>query len=175
MKGKLLRPYEVDMTHTICAGEELEIVGGYCTCDGYSYTCIMPNGTQRVINADYLEITDYTPYIDWERVRIKAAIAAMQGIYASPLLVIPMDDIAKISVEQADALIKELKKRNVNECKLSCDTNPNREAIGSEICEFERNPIIGYTCQHCGRKYDIKDSDSNNPEKFCCLACEYRY
>lgn len=45
MKGKLLRPYEVDMTHTICAGQELEIIGGYCTCDGYSYTCIMPNGT----------------------------------------------------------------------------------------------------------------------------------
>lgn len=121
-----------------------------------------------------MEITDYTPYIDWERVRIKAAIAAMQSICASPSLVIPMDDIAKLSVEQADAIIKELRKENIMK-GVSYDTNPNREAIGSEVCKFERNPIIGYICQHCGRKYDIKDSDSNNPEKFCCLACEYGY
>lgn len=28
------------------------------------------------------------------------------------------------------------------EGKLSCDTNPNKEAISGEICEFERNPRI---------------------------------
>lgn len=44
-----------------------------------------------------------------------------------------------------------------------------------EVCEFERNPIMGYTCHHCGRKYDIMDSDSNDPDKFCCIACEYGY
>lgn len=115
MKGKLLRPYEIDLSHTICAGEELEIVGEYYTCDGYSYKCIMPDGTQREINADYLGITDNTPYIDWEQRRYEIAKCALQGYLASPIIpgVDPNPSVQKLaeySVRVADALIEELKK-----------------------------------------------------------------
>lgn len=48
--------------------------------------------------------------IDWRRVKIQAAIAAMQGFCANPSVEMLLHDMAKLSVEQADALIKELKK-----------------------------------------------------------------
>lgn len=57
-------------------------------------------------------------YPDWQQVRIQASIAAMQGFYASNDIVnIARSDvkgmkefIAELAVEQADALIEELKK-----------------------------------------------------------------
>lgn len=49
--------------------------------------------------------------IDWEQVRIQAAIAAMQGyIGGNSVLGMDDDEIAKWAVKQADALIEELKK-----------------------------------------------------------------
>lgn len=48
----------------------------------------------------------------WQDVRERAAIAAMQGVmnfFGS--IDFNRDDIAKLAVEQADALIKELKKK----------------------------------------------------------------
>lgn len=47
------------------------------------------------------------------------------------------------------------------------------EAEGS--CRFYQSDVIEYTCQHCGRRYEITDSDADNREKFCCKACEYGY
>lgn len=47
--------------------------------------------------------------IDWEQVRIKAAISALQGFAASPQIV-STDTLARWSVGAADALIAELKK-----------------------------------------------------------------
>lgn len=111
MKAKLLRPYTIDMTHTVCAGAEVEIVNGYCTSNGYVYCCIMSDGTQREINSNDLQIIDYTPYIDWQKVRIKAAIAAMQGFCSNSSIEMTINDMAKLSVEQADDLIEELKKK----------------------------------------------------------------
>ena len=47
---------------------------------------------------------------NWEQVRIQAAIAAMQGICASPVSVIGNEiSLAEVSVKFADALVKELK------------------------------------------------------------------
>lgn len=66
MKGKLLKPYDIDMNHTVCAGAEIEIVDGYCGCNGYVYQCVMPDGTQKLLNSDDIEITDQKPYVDWE-------------------------------------------------------------------------------------------------------------
>lgn len=56
------------------------------------------------------------PSVDWEQVRIQAAIAAMQGMMAaiSPerfTVRISKEAVAKASVEYADALIEELKKK----------------------------------------------------------------
>lgn len=47
--------------------------------------------------------------IDWEKVRIKAAISALQGFAASPQIA-STDTLARWSVCAADTLIAELKK-----------------------------------------------------------------
>lgn len=47
--------------------------------------------------------------IDWEQVRIKASISALQGFAASPQIA-STDTLARWSVGAADALIAELKK-----------------------------------------------------------------
>ena len=58
--------------------------------------------------------------VDWQRIRIQAAISAMQGIISNEGLLDDIDKLskdvksartrtAKISVEYADALVKELK------------------------------------------------------------------
>ena len=65
-------------------------------------------------------IKDSSSTIDWQQVRIQAAIAAMQGITSNPYFMQEFDRISKtveqirkraaiISVEFADALVKELK------------------------------------------------------------------
>ena len=49
--------------------------------------------------------------IDWEKVRIKAAISALQGLASNPNSSFAADDeLAKWSISCADALIAELKK-----------------------------------------------------------------
>lgn len=52
--------------------------------------------------------------IDWEQVRIQAAIAAMQGILANEKRDGTIEDIAFASVRYTDALIEELKKNPIN-------------------------------------------------------------
>lgn len=56
---------------------------------------------------DVVEVTN--THIDWEEVRIKAAISALQGFAASPQIV-STETLARWSVGAADALIVELKK-----------------------------------------------------------------
>lgn len=122
MKAKLKENFLIDENHTLIAGAEVEITEGWCGCDGYYYNCIPPDNeqmylggnyyanTQHVINDNMLEITDRTTYVDWKQVRIQASIAAMQGFCANSSIEMQVNDMARISVEQADALIKELKK-----------------------------------------------------------------
>ena len=56
--------------------------------------------------------------IDWEQVRINAAISAMQGVLESGKLGMVLeaspDMVAKQAVRLADALIKELKDKKLN-------------------------------------------------------------
>ena len=48
--------------------------------------------------------------IDWQKVRIQAAIAAMQGILSNQSSVVVSDEVViRESVSLADALVKELK------------------------------------------------------------------
>lgn len=50
--------------------------------------------------------------IDWQQVRIQAAISAMQGMYSNKEFdTLSFDRIAQKAVNQADALIAELKKK----------------------------------------------------------------
>lgn len=54
--------------------------------------------------------------IDWEQIRINAAISAMQGVLESGKLGMVLeaapDVVARQSVKLADALVDELKKNN---------------------------------------------------------------
>lgn len=55
-------------------------------------------------------IKDSSSTIDWQQVRIQAAIAAMQGMLSNPSSVSVKDEvIIQESAEFADALVKELK------------------------------------------------------------------
>lgn len=112
MKAKLLKGYFIDESTSLVAGTEIEVVTGYCTCNGYDYECDI-NGRRVIISSEYLQVTDLTPHIDWEQIRIQAAIAAMQGVLSNPAFCnistnkeLPI----KIAIYSADALIKELKK-----------------------------------------------------------------
>ena len=66
-------------------------------------------GTDRTSNTSILN-----EMIDWEQVRIEAAISAMQGVLESgklgEILEAAPDVVARQSVKLADALVKELKK-----------------------------------------------------------------
>ena len=54
--------------------------------------------------------------IDWEHLRIKAAVSALQGFASNPNITsVTYEDLAKWSVSCADALIAELKKGGNNE------------------------------------------------------------
>ena len=54
--------------------------------------------------------------IDWEQLRIKAAVSALQGFASNPNITsVTYEDLAKWSVSCADALIAELKKGGNNE------------------------------------------------------------
>lgn len=130
MKAKLKEPFRIDEKRTLIRGSIVEIVGTWDGYDGYYYRCVMPDedrlyvggseyaGTQQIIKACWLEIVDYTPYIDWKQTRIQAAIAIMQANYANPDLMqflttkeeFPYNALARISVMSADVLIEELKK-----------------------------------------------------------------
>jgi len=55
-------------------------------------------------------IKDASSTIDWQQVRIQAAIAAMQGILSNQSSVVVRDEVViRESVSLADALVKELK------------------------------------------------------------------
>ena len=52
---------------------------------------------------------DANPYINWQQVRIQAAVAAMQGLLACSETRGTYESFAHDSVGYADALVKELK------------------------------------------------------------------
>lgn len=73
-------------------------------CDDYGNPIEVPFEDIEIIR-------DSLNAIDWKKVRIKAAIAAMQGICANDETFVNMSDelIAKNSIGIADVLVKELK------------------------------------------------------------------
>lgn len=54
-------------------------------------------------------------------------------------------------------------------------TNFGKEVKAGDSCKYYQSDVIEYTCQQCGRKYEIIDSDAGDREKFCCKACENGY
>lgn len=110
MKAILKEDYKANSLLNLLKGEEVEIIDSYCGCDSYTYKCIVSDGSQQFIDGNLLEIIDYTPTKDWEQIKIKASIAAMQGIVSNPDLRGNPEDYANDAVLYADKLIEELKK-----------------------------------------------------------------
>lgn len=113
MKGKTNTGVAISETEMLVIGTEVEIVDvqyGCCT----SYMCKIPSGKQIPIEAHKIDIIDYTPLMDWDKLRVEFAGRAMQGMLSNDyngLMNYPKEYefVAKESVKYADALIKELK------------------------------------------------------------------
>lgn len=116
MKGRLKIGYSISENEMLAIGTEVEIVDGWCGCDGYYFQCELPEGRQIIINSVNIEITDHRPYIDWEKRRYELAKAAMQGFCSNPSEQIMSADsktTAEWSLGFADALIKKLKLKKI--------------------------------------------------------------
>lgn len=84
-----------------------------CDCVSYIDSKGVEHPSEKGLNLwwDFEDVEDVlSTDIAWEQTRIKAAIAALQGFTASPKIA-STGTLARWSVESADALIAELKKR----------------------------------------------------------------
>lgn len=111
MKGKTNVGVVISETETLAAGTEVEIVDIRYGCETY-YMCIIPSGVQIPIDARIVDITDHTPFIDWEQRRYELAKAAMQGFCSNPheqIMTADSSVVAGWSVGFADSLIWKLK------------------------------------------------------------------
>lgn len=106
MKGKLKESFPTSENEAIADGTEVEIVNGWCSCDGYYFQCELPGGRQIVINSNNIEITDHRPYIDWEERRFELIKAAMQGNL--PTSVFDKETFCKYCISIADEMITQL-------------------------------------------------------------------
>lgn len=75
---------------------------------------LIPSGVQMPIDARIVDITDHTPYIDWEQRRYELVKVITHGLSCAPVVkgVDPNptpDDFAYMVVRNADAIIKKLK------------------------------------------------------------------
>lgn len=104
MKAKLKKTGEIIEVEKII--EYSEIPG---TTYGSYYEYYKDVDNKKSYNEDELDFINIYP--DWQQVRIQAAIAAMQGFCANSAVDITIDDLATLSIEQADALIKKLKEK----------------------------------------------------------------
>lgn len=115
MKVRLLKNHycndiPVDTILEVVPGMEVDAEGIFNVPEGMCYLCKTPAGRLEYVLAKNTEIVDASS-VDWEQVRIQAAIASMQGLFASKDIDIYRDDVVKAAVIYADTLIEELKKR----------------------------------------------------------------
>lgn len=123
MKGRLKIGYSISENEMLAIGTEVEIVDGWCGCDGYYFQCELPGGRQIVINSDNIEITDHRPYIDWDQRRYELVKSFAASIISSHTVEeinssflkdgYGYEIVADLSVELADVLIKKLKLKKI--------------------------------------------------------------
>lgn len=113
MKAKLKVSWDFNRTEiekdtevTIIKGMEADADGVLNAPYGMCYLCEL-DGVMSYVPAIYLIITDWDN-IDWEQRRYEIAKECVAVLMSSEMT---LEDAAKVSVEQADALITELKKR----------------------------------------------------------------
>ncbi len=112
MRGKLKTSFLVSEDMALVEGAEVEIVDIRYGCETY-YMCNIPSGIRIPIESNKIEITDYTPFADWNSLRREYACRAMQGILRVYCTVNDPERyalVAKDAVKYADALIDELRK-----------------------------------------------------------------
>lgn len=98
MKAKIKQTGEiVDIDNLYDDGTALIVGGGYI----------------RVSKLEFIE-GENNSNIDWQQVRIQAAIASMQGILSNSSNDDTVENYANVSVKLADALIEKLKKSQIN-------------------------------------------------------------
>lgn len=108
MKAKLTRPYDIGQGITLLSGTEVEIISVIPIPS--STACVVEiNGYgKRIIDTGYLNVDDSYLVPDWEQRRYEIAKECVAVLMRNE---ITLEDAAKISVEQADALIAELKNK----------------------------------------------------------------
>lgn len=117
MKAKLKVPWDFNRTEiekdtevTVIKGMEADAADVLNAPYGMCYLCEI-DGVMSYVPAMYLIITDWDN-IDWEQRRYEIAKECVAVLMRNE---ITLEDAAKLSVEQADALITELKKKNKDE------------------------------------------------------------
>lgn len=117
MKAKLKVSWDFNRTEieegtevTIIKGMEADADGVLNAPYGMCYLCEL-DGVMSYVPAIYLIITDWDN-TDWEQRRYEIAKECLAVLMNSEMTI---EDAAKLSVEQADALIAELKKKNKDE------------------------------------------------------------
>ena len=118
MKGKLITGVPISDNEMIDIGTEVEIVDVRYGFDAF-YMCIIPDGRQITINANDIDITDYSRYIDWEQRRYELAKNFAGSIVSSHTVEeisnsfirndYGYEVVADLSIKLADAFIKRLK------------------------------------------------------------------
>lgn len=114
MKGILKTNITTSNGELIPQGTKVEIINGWCGCDGYEYQCIFPDKRIFVISYNSIEITDNSPYVNWEQRRYEIAKDCLASIFPSTRKETDVYESKKYAavwqaVDYADELIKKLK------------------------------------------------------------------
>ncbi|MCE8566515.1 hypothetical protein K0F19_07665 [Bacteroides fragilis] len=122
MKGKTNIGIELSKTEMLAIGTEVEILDSLNGYAGVVYRCKLPKGKQVMINSNKVDITDYSPYINWEQRRYEIAKETVTAIMSNEDFYYQVlcegaehgqrqiqTNIARAAVIFADALIEELK------------------------------------------------------------------
>lgn len=108
MKAKLTRSYDIGQGITLMSGTEVEIISVMPIHASTACVVEIKGYGKRIIDTCYLNVDDSYIVPDWEQRRYEIARECVAVLMRNE---ITLEDAAKISVEQADALITELKNK----------------------------------------------------------------
>ena len=108
MKGILIENY-IFKNVEVKKGTEVGVLNGYCTCDSYEYMIELQDGRQIPVDAKYIEITDYRPFVSIREKKFEVALAIMQGMYANGNNYDSPSEIAQKAITQAEIFIDKIK------------------------------------------------------------------
>lgn len=108
MKAKLTRSYDIGQGVTLMSGTEVEIISVMPIPASTACVVEIDGYGKRIIDTGYLNVDESYLVPDWEQRRYEIAKECVAVLMSGEMT---LEDAAKLSVEQADALIIELKKR----------------------------------------------------------------